>query len=46
MVAMSLVLGYRQLFGLVGTSVAVAVTLYLVFVRALHVLVPMGPLGR
>ena len=44
--AMIATLGYTRLVGLVGTSVGVTAVLYLVFVRALHVLVPMGPLGR
>ena len=39
-------LGYRNLVGLVGTAAGMTAVLYLVFGRALHVLVPMGPLGR
>ncbi len=39
-------LGYRNLVGLVGTAAGTAAVLYLVFGRALHVLLPMGPLGR
>lgn len=46
MLAMSLALGYRQILGLFGSAVAVTITLYLVFARALHVLVPMGPFWR
>jgi len=46
MAAMSWLLGYRNLLGLAGTTAAVTAVLYLVFVRALNVLVPMGPLGR
>lgn len=38
-------LGHRDLRTLAGTAVGVTVALYLVFARALHVLVPMGPLG-
>lgn len=39
-------LGYRNLVGLAATSAGVTAVLYLVFARALHVLVPLGPLGR
>ncbi len=39
-------LGYRNLVGLAATSAGVTAVLYIVFARALHVLVPMGPLGR
>lgn len=39
-------LGYRNIVGLAATSAGVTAVLYLVFARALHVLVPMGPLGR
>jgi len=39
-------LGYRNPVGFVGTAAGVTAALYLVFARALHVLVPMGPLGR
>ena len=36
-------LGLRQWGSLVGTAVGLTVILYLVFVRALHVLLPLGP---
>ena len=39
-------LGYRSMTGVAGTAVGVTIVLYLVFARALHVLIPMGPLGR
>ena len=38
--------GARDVRGLLGTAVGVTAVLYLVFARALHVLVPMGPFGR
>jgi putative tricarboxylic transport membrane protein len=38
-------LGHRDLRTLAGVAVGVTAVLYLVFARALHVLVPMGPLG-
>lgn len=44
--AMIWLLGYHNLVGLVATTAGVTAVLYLVFARALHVLVPMGPLGR
>lgn len=37
-------LGFRQWATLAGTAVGVTAVLYLVFARALHVLLPMGPL--
>ncbi|MDR7522702.1 MAG: tripartite tricarboxylate transporter TctB family protein [Armatimonadota bacterium] len=40
------VLGYRHPGGLAAAAVGITGVLYLVFVRALKVLVPMGPLGR
>ncbi len=40
------ILGYSNPVGLVGTAAGVTVALYLVFARALHVLVPMGPFRR
>lgn len=41
-----MLLGYRSMTGVAGTAVGVTIVLYLVFARALHVLIPMGPLGR
>lgn len=41
-----ILLGYRSITGVAGTAVGVTIVLYLVFARALHVLIPMGPLGR
>ncbi|OFX28812.1 MAG: hypothetical protein A2Z07_07380 [Armatimonadetes bacterium RBG_16_67_12] len=46
LVAIILLLGYRNVAGLVATTAGVTAVLYLVFARTLHVLVPMGPLGR
>lgn len=42
--ALVLLLGYRRRAGVAGTALGVTVVLYLVFARALKVLVPMGPL--
>lgn len=39
-------LGFRHPAGLAATAIGVTAALYLVFARALHVLVPMGPWGR
>lgn len=39
-------LGFRNPAGVAATALGITAGLYLVFVRALHVLVPMGPLGR
>jgi putative tricarboxylic transport membrane protein len=39
------ILGHRRWRSLVAVSLGVTLALYLVFVRALNVLVPMGPLG-
>lgn len=39
-------LGYRSPTGLAGAAVGITAVLYLVFVQALKVLVPMGPLRR
>ena len=41
-----MLLGYRSPVGVTATVVGVTGVLYLVFARALHVLIPMGPLGR
>ncbi len=44
--ALIVLLGHRDLKSLLALTVGGTAVLYLVFVRALHVLVPMGPLGR
>lgn len=46
LVALIAALGHRDLKSLLGGAVGMTAVLYLVFVRALHVLVPMGPFGR
>ena len=38
-------MGLRRWRGLIGVSIGMTLVLYLVFVRALNVLLPMGPLG-
>lgn len=37
-------LGLRQWRGVIGAAVGMTLVLYVVFVRALHVLLPMGPI--
>jgi putative tricarboxylic transport membrane protein len=45
MVSVMGTMGIRSWWRLVGVSLAMTLVLYLVFVKALNVLLPMGPLG-